>query len=111
MMDIVNLKVCLIACTLDDASSCGGLPANMSDPVANCVPTTTGTVDCETGGRSTTTCGGQNAPFCAPGYVCINGTTCQKWCKVGGSGQCGALTCGALTPPLTVGGIQYGSCR
>lgn len=111
MVDIVNLKVCLVACALDDANSCGGLPTNTTDPVATCVPTTTGVTDCETGGRSTTTCGGQNAPFCAPGYLCANGTTCQKWCKVGGTGQCGALTCGALMPAVSIGGIQYGSCR
>jgi hypothetical protein len=112
MMDIVNLKVCLIACALDDANSCGGLPSNMSDPVATCVPTVSNTTDCETAGRSTTTCGGQVAPFCAPGYACVNSATCQKWCKVGGSGQCvGAQTCGGFTTRLIIGGVEYGSCR
>lgn len=111
MVDIKNLKVCLISCALDDVSSCGGLPTIMTDPVATCAPTTPGATDCVKGGRSTTTCGGQNAPFCAPGYRCSNGTTCESWCKVGGTGQCGALTCGALMPAVTIGGIQYGSCR
>ena len=111
MVDIKNLKVCLIACALDDASSCGGLPTNTTDPVASCVPTTTGATDCETAGRSTTTCGGQNPPFCAPGYACVNSATCQKWCKVGGSGQCGAQTCGSFTTPVMIGGVEYGSCR
>ncbi len=111
MAPIVNLKVCLISCALDDANACGGLPTITTDPVATCAPTTLGATDCVKGGRSTTTCGGQNAPFCAPGYRCSNGTTCEKWCKVGGTGQCGALTCGALMPAVTIGGIQYGSCR
>jgi hypothetical protein len=109
---VPNLDVCLIACALDDATSCGPVSANQNDPVAGCtIIDNANHPDCATAGRSTTTCGANGAPpLCGPGYACTTAGGCVKWCKVGGANTCGAQTCRSFSPPVVVVGIEFGGC-
>lgn len=118
-VNVPNLSVCTVTCQLDDATSCGGLPASMSDPVAACTPVHAAGIsgDCRQAGRSTNTCGAvQNGvatpPFCAPGYGCAGNLTCFKWCRVGVAGLCsGGQTCTPFPTGIVVDGTAFGHCQ
>jgi len=48
---------------------------------------------------------------CAPGHVCIGGF-CERWCRVGSTGDCGGLeVCTGFTDAPSVGGVEYGVCQ
>lgn len=52
---------------------------------------------------------------CRPGTTCVNlstgGSVCEKYCRVGHDTDCPTdETCLSFTTPVTVGGIEYGTC-
>ena len=115
---IPNLVECEIACTLTDTNGCGGVPSSSTAPVATCYPDGDGGTDCLVGGREFQgdPCNGTAPPFCAPGYGCAgqNGSQflCYRWCTT--NTDCafiGSGNCVPYSPPVIVGGVNYGACQ
>jgi hypothetical protein len=107
---VPNLTVCLVACDLRDAMSCGG---TTSAGTGVCVVGNDGKTDCQLGGKKTLnqTCTND----CGPGLVCtIQGTgstgTCKKWCRVGTNDCGGAAVCSGFQTPVMVNGVEHGRC-
>ena len=119
--------LCII--TLNDGN--GGSIPDVTLCTDNCEPTTNagcaaGTacqIGTENGGlmRTVTFCAGAGAGTqnttcadsteCAATYGCFGGVNaCLHWCKVGLGGCPAATLCNSLSPPLVLGGTEYGAC-
>jgi len=109
-----NDKVCGIQCDLRDPGACGSPDGGVDGSAEGCAyRASTGATDCYPVGTSTTTC--TLVTDCAPGYWCIQGGICQKWCRVGQdaidcAGNGAKTRCVPITPTISIGTQQYGTC-
>ncbi len=105
-----GVKVCTANC---DPQTSQGCPTSWGCQVFRSMGTIGGTY-CAPSGN-----GGQGGACtdpsqCLPGYTCVDqgGTkVCQKNCVVGQAGCPGGTACVSYSPPIGVGGIQFGVCR
>ena len=111
LVDNQNLGYCGTSCIPTEPESFCGAGHNCA--YTDATGGEVGTV-CEsilTSGAAGATC--VNVDDCAVGYNCVNftvgGPKCAAWCTVGSECPTGGL-CTAYSPPLTIGGVQYGSC-
>jgi hypothetical protein len=122
--NITGMKVCSAFCDpTNPQNATGGFTAcgpNVncypgSDRVPYCVGPTTASgtqdVNCKNGSAGDNT-------LCAPGYACVTisflGSTlyqCQKFCHVGGSGECASgYSCSSFGTKQYAGGQEIGGC-
>ena len=117
-------SVCTSNCDPTGTVAGGGCPANHKCGIASVTHAgvTQNVLDCASagalvqGGNCKSGADGVDA-LCAPDFMCttLNGGTafnCRRVCNRGhGDADCGALTCLAFNPVLTVGAVEYGVCN
>jgi len=111
---IPNYAVCLVACDLRDAASCGGTTAAGT---GICMLDGQGGTDCANVAGTPKALNQACAPEddCAGGLVCVvtgSATTgsCKKWCRVGTNDCGGTTTCNSFQTKVMVGTTEYAAC-
>lgn len=102
-----GLKVCLAQCDVRDPAAVCGANRGCFFPFEG-----DDTTECSAAAFSTVKGGCTTNKFaCAPGYTCVNNADCFKWCRMGTTGDCvSGQTCTSLTPKVTKGTVEYGTC-
>ena len=104
--------VCGIQCDLTSATSCNPAPGGC---VVLAAGATAYTTECEPVGVAGVGATCTTTNDCAPSLVCIvlgAAQTCQQRCTpTGVKGSCTTGICTAESPPLTIGGVDYGYCQ
>jgi hypothetical protein len=108
--DVPNLRVCQVACELQDPNSCGG---KTNAGVGACYSDGKGGTDCQEGGTHAENEKCSQEDKCGPGLVCVNtssSSSCKRWCRLGHNDCGGTAKCAGFSNEVKVGNVVYGAC-
>jgi hypothetical protein len=98
---------------------CGIETCNPQNPAGDCgmgmhcVPSSAGTTCQGPAGTGAQGASCSTPEDCAPAYACAplgDSFQCLAWCHIGWNDCPGGETCFSVSPPIVLGGVEYGLC-